>query len=132
MLEVEFSPDGRYLLSGSADHSMILYDVRSGEKIYQFLESGPLTDLAFHTNGQSFFSTSSAGDLIHWKLDPEIFVLRYFEEAYLNELSSEPAFEPRRKGESKKDYQNRQTRAAPLKEKMVDRYYQRYLRERDR
>jgi WD40 repeat protein len=110
---------------------MILWDVRRGEKIYQFLEHGPITDLAFHPEGKSFFSTSSTGDLIRWELHPEIFVLHYFEEAYLKDLEAEADLEPRRKGESKKDYQNRQVHAAPLKENIVDRYYQLYLQERD-
>lgn len=133
VMEAEFSPDGRFLVTGSADHSMILWDVRSGEKIYHFLDiEGAVMDLAFHPNGLSVYSISTAGDLSHWSVHPEIFVLKFNEEAYLRELSGIAAFEPRRKGESKKEYQARQAEAAMLKADIIDRYYKLYLEERDR
>lgn len=132
VMKVDFSPDGRYLLSASADQSVILWDVQSGELIYQFLTPGTsVTDLVFHPDGRSFFSASSNGVLARWALHPEIFVLRYFEEDYLKEISADPAFEARRKGESKKDFQSRLKRAAPQREKIVDRYYQLYLQQSD-
>lgn len=133
VMESEFSPDGRQLITASADHSVILWDVLSGEKIYQFLEfEAPVMDLVFHPDGLSFYSISTAGDLTRWSVHPEIFVLKYMEEAYLNELSADPLFEPRRKGESKKDFGSRQLEAEVKKAGIIDRYYKQYLSERDR
>ena len=132
VMEVEFSPCGNYLLSGSDDHSLILWDVKSGEQIHMFFEhASEVTDLVYASDGKSFYSVSPTGDLIHWALDPEIFVLKYFEEDYLKELAAQPVFQARRKGESKKDYQNRQSRSKTLKAEIVDRYYQLYLKERE-
>ena len=133
VMEAEFSPDGNYLLTASADWSVILWDVRSGEKIHQFPDhKAAVMDLEFHPDGGSFYSISLAGDLTRWDLDPEIFVLKYFEQPYLEELSGDPVFEPRRKGESKKEFAARQAQAKGKKEAIVRRYYLQYLEERDR
>jgi WD40 repeat protein len=128
VLEAEFSPDGSYLVTGSADQSLILWDVHSGERIYQFLEcDGAVMDLVFHPDGHSFYSISYAGDLTRWELHPEIFVLKYFEKAYKDELAANPVFEPKRDGESKKDYMARVQESARIKAEILDRYYQQYL-----
>jgi len=130
VMESAFSPDGKYLVTGSADRTIILWDVSGGEKIYQFVEiEGAVTDLVFHPDGRSFFSISTAGDLTGWSLHPEIFVLKYYEQAYLNEISANPVFQTRRKGESRKDFLVRQTEAADIKTEIIKRYYQRYLSE---
>lgn len=128
VLEAEFSPDGNFLVTGSADQSLILWDVRSGERIHQFPDNkGAVTDLVFHPDGGSFYSISYAGDLTRWELDPEIFVLKLYEKQYSEELASEPLFEPRRGGESKKEYQSRMEEAAVKRSEITARYYQQYL-----
>jgi WD40 repeat protein len=133
VMEAEFSPDGRYLVTASADQSVMLWEVGSGERIHQFLENeGAVMDLVFHPDGQSFYSISYGGDLTRWGLDPEIFVLHYFEGAYLDELTADPLFGPRQNGESKKDFQNRMERAAVKKRDIVARYYRNYLEQRER
>ena len=130
VLEAEFSPDGHYLITGSADESVILWDVRSGEKIYQFLEdNGAVMDLVFHPDGHSFFSITYGGDLTRWELDPEIFVLKYFEKQYNEELASQGIFDPRRKGESKKEYDIRLNEADVKKKEIIARFYNQYLTE---
>jgi len=128
VLEAEFSPDGAYLITGSADQSIILWEVKSGEKIYQFLENdGAVMDLAFHPGGSSFYSISYAGDLTRWDLHPKVFVMKYFEKEYLNELAADPLFEPRRKGESKREYQARQEEAKRKDAEIVIRFYEELL-----
>jgi hypothetical protein len=132
VLEAEFSPDGRYLVTGSADRSMILWDVHKGEKIHHFLDiEATVMDLVYHPDGHSIYSISTAGDLTRWSVHPEIFVLKYKEEAYLEELSANPVFEPRQKGESKKEYEARQAEAETIKKEIIGRYYNQYLEDRD-
>lgn len=131
VLEVEFSPDGSYLISGSADQSVILWDLLTGEKIHNFIDNEEaVMDLVYHPNGKSFYSISYARDLTRWEIDPEIFVLHYFDQVYRNEISGDPLFEPRRKGESKKDHQNREAEASAKKKEIINLYYKKYLTER--
>jgi WD40 repeat protein len=132
VMELEFSPDGRYLISASADQSIILWDVKTGDKIHSYIDNEQaVMDLLYHPDGQSFYSISYAGDLTRWSLDPEIFVLRYFEQAYLEELAADPLFETRRKGESKKDFIEREKEASLKKEQIIARYYGQFLEERE-
>ena len=131
VMEAEFSPDGNYLVTGSADQSIILWDVLTGERIYQFLDNdATIMDLVFHPNGQSFYSIGYTGNLSRWEVNPEIFVLKYYEEPYRKELVADPIFEAKRKGESKKDYQNRMAKAAVKKSEIIAHYYDLYLSER--
>ena len=131
VLELEFSPDGSYLISGSADQSVILWDVLTGEKIHNFIDNEEaVMDLVYHPNGKSFYSISYARDLTRWEIDPEIFVLRYFDQAYRNEISTDLLFEPRRKSESKKDHQDREAEASAKKTEIINFYYKKYLTEK--
>lgn len=128
VLEAEFSPDGSYLLTASSDQSIILWDVESGEKIHQFLDNGgAVTDLVFHPDGLSFYSISYGKDLTRRALHPRIFVLKYFETQYRDELSVDPLFEARRKGESRKDYQARRMEADAKDAAIISRLYEEYL-----
>ena len=128
VMEVAFSPEGRYLLSASADHSLILWDVSEGKKIHSFLDNEEaILDVVFHPDGKSFYSISFAGDLTRREMHPEIFVLGYYEKPYLEELSADSLFDPRRKGESNKEYRERLERATIKKEEIIERYYRLYL-----
>jgi WD40 repeat protein len=132
VMEVEFSPDGNYLISASADQSVILWDTNTGEKIHKFIDNDEaVMDLAYHPDGETFYSISYSGDLTRWTVDPEIFVLRFFDQAYKNELSSDPIFEDKRKGESKKEFEDRKAESAIKKKEIIDLYYKKYLVQRE-
>ena len=123
VMEAEFSPDGNYLVSASADQSVILWDVLRGERIHRFLENeGTVMDLVFHPDGHSFYSITYTGDLSRWEVDPEIFVLKYYENPYREELAADPIFEAKRKGESKKEYEARAAEATIKKNEIIARY----------
>lgn len=133
VMEVDFSPDGRYLISGSADFSIMLWDVKTGERIHHYLDNEEaVLDLVFHPDGESFYSISYARDLTRWAIDPEIFVIHYFDEDYRAELEADPVFQSRKKGESKKEFQIRQEEADRKRTEIVDRYYRKYLQQRER
>jgi WD40 repeat protein len=132
VMEAEFSPDGNYLVSASADQSVILWDVLRGERIHRFLENeGTVMDLVFHPDGHSFYSITYTGDLSHWEVDPEIFVLKYYENPYREELAADPIFEAKRKGESKKEYEARAAEAILKKNEIIARYYDLHLSGRE-
>lgn len=128
--KVVYSPDGAYLLSASEDHTLILWDAVKGERIHLFPDSdGAVLDVEFHPDGLSFYSVSQLGKLSRWEMHPEIFVLRYYESPYREELTADPIFEIKRKGESKKDFLVRHEQARQLKEEILERYYKLYLKE---
>ena len=111
-MEIAFSPDGKYLLSASADQTIRLWDVQSGDEIYSFINSeAAVLDISFMPDGLAFYSASMDNYIRKWSLDHEIFVLRYFGEPYNEEISGNHLFDERRKGESKGDYSTRMDRA---------------------
>jgi len=71
------------LVSGGADQRLLLWDVKSGERIHTFLgHEGAVLDLTFHPDGKSVYSVSFDGTVIRWGIDPEIFVLKYYSKPF--------------------------------------------------
>jgi WD40 repeat protein len=119
------------LVSGGADQRLLLWDVKSGERIHTFLgHEGAVLDLTFHPDGKSVYSVSFDGTVIRWGIDPEIFVLKYYSEPFGQELSEDQIFDPRQPGESRKAYQQRTLRADSVRSELIRKYYHRYLSER--
>lgn len=62
---VSFSPDGRRIATGSQDHSVIVWDARSGAPIGDaYLYRGAVRSVAFCPDGQSVASGDESGDVV--------------------------------------------------------------------
>jgi WD40 repeat protein len=63
---VEWSPDGRFILSGSSDGGIKLWDAQSGRLIRTFSESAGVLYVHFLPGGKSFFSVNEKGGVGIW------------------------------------------------------------------
>lgn len=64
---ITFSPDGRYLLSGSLDSTLYLWDTTSGDLVRRFDgHTGGITSLAFREDGAFAVSGAQDGTIIVW------------------------------------------------------------------
>jgi WD40 repeat protein/DNA-binding SARP family transcriptional activator len=66
---VAFSPDGRTILSGSGDDTLILWEAESDQEIRRFEgHTGGVNSVAFGPEGQTALSASDDSTLILWNL----------------------------------------------------------------
>ncbi len=64
---VAFGPNGQLALSASADHSLILWNIATGETVHRFAgHTGPVTGAAFSPDGETIVSVSTDQQLIVW------------------------------------------------------------------
>ena len=64
---VAFSPDSHSAVSGSADRTVILWDIESGNKVYQFEKhTDSVNSVAISPDGRTILSGSSDKTLILW------------------------------------------------------------------
>jgi WD40 repeat protein len=70
---VAFSPDGKLLVSGSNDGTLILWDVESHQKIGQIYTDSlnQINNVVFHPSGRMFASGSKDGLIGLWSLDAQ-------------------------------------------------------------
>lgn len=66
---VEWSPDGRFILSGSSDGSVKLWDAQSGRLIRTFPDGEGILYVHFLPGGKSFFSVNEKGGVGIWNID---------------------------------------------------------------
>ncbi|NEQ65816.1 MAG: hypothetical protein F6K21_10000, partial [Symploca sp. SIO2D2] len=66
---VVFSPDGKTLVSGSKDKTINLWDVTTGELLYQQqAHTDSVLSLAISPDGQTLASGSADGTIKIWRL----------------------------------------------------------------
>ncbi len=75
---VAFSPDGRTVLSGSDDTTLILWDLETGEAIRRFLgHSGGIKRVALSPDGRTALSASRDATVILWDVQTGEALRRY-------------------------------------------------------
>lgn len=65
-----FSPDGNYLATSAEDHTIIIWDAKSGSQLKTLQgHSGAINSLAFSSDGKLLYSGSLDGTVIIWSLE---------------------------------------------------------------
>ncbi|MEN6624416.1 MAG: caspase family protein, partial [Smithella sp.] len=63
---IDFSPDGKYLVSGSSDKNIKLWEVETGREIRTFVANDMIDFVAFSPDGKSLLSLESKGPATLW------------------------------------------------------------------
>jgi len=67
---IDFSPDGRYLVSGSSDKTVKLWEVETGNAINTFSDhNGPVNTVSFSRDGRYISSGSDDKSMIIWDVE---------------------------------------------------------------
>jgi WD40 repeat protein len=73
VISLAFSPNGEILVTGSADGSIILWDLETSDQIGQALigASSSVTALAINAENSLLASGYADGTVLFWNIDPE-------------------------------------------------------------
>jgi len=84
---VAFTPDGRYLLSGSRDKTIKLWDLVTGYEIRSYLgHKSTINDITITPDGQHFVSSSADYTAKLWEIDTGELIRSF--EGHTNYLTS--------------------------------------------
>jgi WD40 repeat protein len=126
-----FSPDGKYLVTASYDMTAKLWEVSTGHCIYTFVDHEDVVNVAnFSHDGQLIVTGSQDGKVRIYEISPRFFAEYYYWDELKQEMDSSPLFAPREKSEKKPDYFARLEKAEEYKKELYEKYYQKYLEER--
>lgn len=78
VLDMAFTSDGKYLVTGSADHSVQLWEVKTGRAIRKYLgHSGAVTSIAITPDDHLILSGSVDNTLRLWNLNSGLEIRRF-------------------------------------------------------
>ena len=126
-----FSPNGKYLITASYDMTAKLWEVSTGNCIYTFIDHEDVVNVAnFSHDGQSIITGSHDGKVRIYEISPRFFAEYYYWDELKQEMDASPLFAPRQKSEKKPDYNARLEKAEEYKKELYEKYYQKYLEEK--
>jgi WD40 repeat protein len=128
VMDIAFAPGDLHLVSCSFDKEIRIWEIPTGKSIYTFIDhDAEITDICFAPDGNSFASASHDKTIKIWEFSPEIFVDYYYSDEVIEEMAGVDIFQPRKKGESRSDYEAREMEAQKKKKEIYDRYYSKYM-----
>ena len=126
----DFSSDRRHIISAGMDKSIKLWETSTAECIYIFnSHEEAVNSICYSPSGESFASGSNDKTVIIWSVEPEIFVNYYYVEEFYEELENSGLWGPKRDGESRDEFKVRSEEADKYKKSLIEKYYQKYLKE---
>lgn len=130
VFEVKFTPDGNHLLSASLDGSIRLWEVKTGKMVYTFTgHLGGTNSISVSADGKFLASGGNDNKVRLWDLSKKIFVEYAFYDEFNSEKDQSGLFSPKQKGETKQQFEERETRAKQFESEIIDKYYQKYIEE---
>ncbi|MEQ8924281.1 MAG: caspase family protein [Fulvivirga sp.] len=89
---VATTPDGKYLLTGSRDKTIILWELQTGRKLRTFFgHTNTVNDLAISSDGSFFVSSGADGKAIQWEIiSGKILNTFFVSDEYLTSVSLSP------------------------------------------
>lgn len=129
VLDIEFSPDGEHLFSASFDGTIILWQTRTGKKLYSFVEhEGTINTIAISKDGNYMASGGDDKRILLWKLGKRIYIENGMPEKFEEKFGDSYLTRPRRKGESKKEYEERMLKAEEHINEFSEEMYSEYIK----
>lgn len=127
VLDVEFSPDGYFLYSAAVDGMVMIWEVSTGAKLYSYnAHEGPVYTVAVSNDGNLVATGGSDSRVYIWNSAKLIAIEYYFDNEFNDEKNSNPIFEPKRKGETKETYEQRQKEAELEMNDLLEKYFGKY------
>jgi len=127
---VSIHPSGRFALTGSYDGSVILWNILTGDNVYSYIDhDGPINDVSFSHDGNMFASASNDEKVIVYEFSLGVIVQYYYPDDLKTEWDNNAIFDPKRKGESRTDYQQRMEKAKEMKTEIYEKYFQKLMKE---
>lgn len=68
VFSLAFSPDGKYIVSGSSDNTVRVWEAETGQEIFRVIHEGVVNSVAFSSDGKYIVSGSSDNTVRLWEV----------------------------------------------------------------
>jgi WD40 repeat protein len=125
---VRFSPDANYLVSASYDGTARLWEVATGQCIYTFIAQEDAVYAAdFLPDGSGIVTCSQDGTVMVYEMSERFLAEHYYFHEIEKEMEASGLAGPRRKGESREDWQARRSEARAYRQELCRKYHRQHF-----